>query len=253
MEFFKYRVVNPIDKHHNYILDSLNIILFLGIIFFFVSINRNNYKKYLIFLSLYILCVEYSLYKVDKFKKNCKTFDEIYDLVDNGDIILENYYTNNSLIKIIIFNQIISLISNEYFSHVGLIVKDPKKKKVYVLESNLDKFEDDVLKIKKNGPITIDFNKIKINLNKKNSFIIKTNIGKYYKYDDFINEYNKYQNLSFIDINKKGLSCADLVSNILYDLNIIKKKIYLPGHFIYNKLYSKPFKIEKIHYITEQK
>lgn len=253
MEFFKYRVVNPLDKHHNYILDSLNIILFLGIIFFLVSINRNNYKKYLIFLSLYILCVEYSLYKVDKFKKNCKTFDEIYDLVDNGDIILENYYTNNSLIKIILFNQINPLINDEYFSHVGLIVKDPKKKKVYILESNLDKFKDDVLKIKKNGPITSDFNRIKSNMNKKNSFIIKTNIGKYYKYNDLMNEYNKYQNLSFTDINKKGLSCVDLVSNILYDLNIIEKKTYLPGHFTYNKLYSKPFKIEKIHYIIEQK
>ena len=75
MEFFKYRIVNPIDKHNNYIMDSLNILLFFGIIFILLSMNQNNYKKYLITLIIYILCVEFSLYKVNKFKKNCKTFD----------------------------------------------------------------------------------------------------------------------------------------------------------------------------------
>lgn len=252
MEFFKYKIVNPIDKHNNYIMDSLNILLFFGILFFLLSINQDNYKKYLVVLIIYILCVEFSLYKVNKFKKNCKTFDEIYDMVDNGDIILENYYTNNSLIKIILFNHINPLINDEYFGHIGLIVKNPKDKKVYILESNLDKFNDDILNIKKSGPISSNFNRINNNFNNKNTFIVKTNIGKYYKYEDIIFEYNKYRDMGFVDINKSGMSCVDLVSNILYELNIIEKKTILPGHFTYNELYSKPFKVESIHYIIEQ-
>ena len=72
MEFFKYKIVNPIDKHNNYIMDSLNILLFFGILFFLLSINQDNYKKYLVILIIYILCVEFSLYKVNKFKKIVK-------------------------------------------------------------------------------------------------------------------------------------------------------------------------------------
>jgi hypothetical protein len=58
--------------------------------------------------------------------------------------------------------------------------------------------------------------------------------------------------MGFVDIHKSGMSCVDLVSNILYELNIIEKKTILPGHFTYNELYSKPFKVENIHYIIEQ-
>ena len=172
-------------------------------------------------------------------------------MVDNETGILENYYTNNSLIKIILFNHINPLINDEYFGHIGLMLKIQKTKN-YMIRINLDKFNDDILNIKKSGPISSNFNRINNNFNNKNTFIVKTNIGKYYKYEDIIFEYNKYRDMGFVDIHKSGMSCVDLVSNILYELNIIEKKTILPGHFTYNELYSKPFKVENIHYILEQ-
>ncbi len=211
-----------IGNYNNKLIATITLLL----IIFLVLIGINNKLKTNLYLS-------------EQFVKPEKIVNEL----NTGDIVIFRCYEYDSIGTWII--QGIPLIQNFYSTHVGIIYKDYKNNKVYIVESNKDEHYCELSKKVKGGTQVMDFvnriNKTKVH----RVYVIKSNMHKYVTNNQLMKAIIKYKDYAFL---QDGIYCVNFITKILIESGILKEENvipYLMDDFIDSRNYKMPVKFEK--------
>jgi hypothetical protein len=237
-KFFEPNILN--------IFSSVSLIIIIIISYFFIN-NSNNkvFSIILLIFMVYIILVviNNNLITNINFSNKYVNSDKIYNDLNTGDIILfRNYLFNNFGFPLDVVT--LTSILNTYFTHIGMIYKDPQGK-LFIIESNSDYKYCNLSKKIKDGFQLINFNdRIKTNTDHR-IHIVKNNIHKYINQNKLHESINKYKDYSFLE---NGVHCLNLIIRILEENNIIKSSGFIPYIFediINSKNYKLPIVFEE--------
>jgi hypothetical protein len=247
--------INPFTKNFFTFITTILLLLILLNIY-----NEMKLMNYIGIMIIIFICV-LAMVKIDeklllsyKIKSKKVKFSKLYDKINTGDLYLCVTNFPKDVIKIIIFTIFISLYSDKYFTHVGIIFKDEAEKKIYLLENLGAEYHKCIIVEKiKSGPLIREFNiDIENKINKqynmeKKSLIFPTNMHKYIDNYKLLKVFNEFKDLEY---NEFGLNCCTFLYNILRDNNLLKDKfdnyiILTPDFFINEKNYLIDIEINK--------
>jgi hypothetical protein len=223
-EIFKAKL--DINKNF-YDLDYLNIFSLIIIIIIIFSIIKSENKFFTIIIIILLLYstlffINQKLLLNKYFSSKYISYDTIKSELNTGDIVFFKYseYDRFSYILTTLFYSLVQ--SKYYFTHVGIIYKDPQGK-IFIIESNEKPYFCNINKKEKPGFQLIDFDSRIKNNTTHRIHIVKNNINEYLDTEKLNISINKYKNFYF---NQEGVDCLALIINILQENNLLKEKIY---------------------------
>lgn len=197
------------------------------------KIPKKNKTYYItIIILLLLIIIEIKLlpkYKID----NIIHLKKIYNNLNTGDLVLFRSYNSYDLPDFVIFRLITSLLSDNYFSHIGIIVKINNKP--YIMECSQEILFCSYSKKLKNGSVLIEpYKRIKEYYG--DIYIVKNNLHKYINDNDNILFFEKYKKCKYLE---DLLICTTFINKFLYKNNITNKnkKIILPSEFLNKNFY----------------
>lgn len=225
----------------------LIIFIYIGkIIYKYISDNDNKIIATLIIIFIIYLVL---LFANEHMKTNIKLTEkfskpeDISNDLNTGDIVTFRCYEYDDF-GWSWFGLSIPLLQKFYCTHIGIIYKDPNGK-VYIFESNGDRYYCELSKKVKSGTALMNFNK-RINQTKVHRVhVFKNNLHKFIDNNKFFEIIKKYKDHKF---NQDNIYCIKLVVNILIENGVLKDENllhYLMDDLVDPKNYKVPVKFEE--------
>jgi hypothetical protein len=249
-EILKERVEYIVSTQGNKSIKFLSFIIFLfgAILAFFISSfieRQTRVNKYAIFAFIAITIANYAEYKLKTnvhFSDEEKEIDAAIEESKTGDFVLCRSYNSYDIPEFILMRYGVSMFSNIYFSHIGMIVKDGNE--TYIVENTEDVFDCMHHKYRKNGPIMQKAKK-RIKEYSGRVYLSKTNLHQFIDSSQIHEKFTKYEHYSYL---QDGIVCSNMISNILSDLGVMVRPSVL--YLIYDFIHPQNYKVDFNHIET---
>jgi hypothetical protein len=152
-------------------------------------------------------------------------------------------YHSYDIPELFFYRYLHSLVSNFYFAHIGIIIKENNK--THILECAEDVFKSNLTNTYKNGVQYFEAHK-RINNYDGRVYLVKNNLQDFITKKDKIFDFiEKYKNITFLENN---LGCITFIIKFLEYFKLLKNKILfmLPYSFTNKDIYKVDYKQPEI-------
>lgn len=230
------------DKPTTLTTISLIIVLY----FIYILLYYNDIKIIIILILLIyliILLVDNKIYTNKIYSNKIANYNEIKSNLNTGDIIMFRYYGSEKIYDMLLFKFFLPFSQKTYFTHVGIIYKDPSNN-IYILESNGEDKYCELTKKIKSGVQLLHYDERFKNIINYRIHVVKTNLHNYIDSQKFYETFFKYKDYTFL---QDGIYCVNFIEKIFEENELYKNKNFFsqPCDLLEKKNYKCDVKFEE--------